>query len=215
MKTYLVRNIFESKMGMGVDIIPDDIAEDCATYYVGKGFISKWNISAGDTVDEELLSHIRYENDLRKAIYKAADILAGGDFSVSRLKKKLCEKGFDREIAEEASKYMEDRGYIREAEQAERAARFLLETKLRGRKRIAAELIQKGYGKVAVKSALSSISDEEFYEALCRHIKKKYRSPAEDRKEQEKRIAAMLRQGFDAGDIIKAMNEEDFCEGDF
>ena len=207
MKTYFIKDIFESRSGIGIELMPDDIAEENITFYLGAKTVRDMGLFKGDTIDEVAFSEIEAAHTLRRAVYKAADLLAAGDYSSARLAKKLTEKGFDRETAEAAAKYMEERGYIREAEQAERLARYLAETKLRGKKRIYAELMQKGYGKFAVRHAISTISDEEFYEYLCQHIKKKYKTPAADRKETEKRVAALMRQGFDAGDIIRALEE--------
>ena len=208
MKTYYIRNIFESRSGIGIDIIPDDISEETRTFYVSQGFLKKHKLQKGQDIDEVLFSEIEEHHTLRRAIYKAADILAVGVYSVLRLKMMLTEKGFSKETAEAAALYMEERGYIREYEAAERMARFLLETKNRGKQRIIAELSAKGYNKAAIKSAAESISEEEYYEALCRQIKMKYKTTATDRKEQEKRIAAMIRQGFKAGDVLRAMSAE-------
>lgn len=207
MKTYYIKDVFESRSGIGVELMSDDISEENITFYLSAKTVSSMGLSKGDTIDEVVFSEIEEAHKLRRAIYKAADILAIGDCSAARLSKKLVEKGFDRETAEAAANYMEERGYIREAEQAERLAHYLAQTKLRGKKRIYAELVQKGYGKFAVRHAISTVSNEEFYQYLCQHIKKKYKAPAADRKETQKRVAALMRQGFDTGDILKALSE--------
>ncbi len=214
MKTYYIKDIFESRRGTGIELMPDDIAEENITFYVGASTVRKLGLAKGIDIDETIFLEIKASHKLRCAVYKAADILASGDHSVAKLTRKLTEKGFNRETAEAAAQYMEERGYIREAEQAEQLAKYLAQTKLRGKKRVYAELTQKGYGKLAVKHAVSSISNEEYYEILCRHIKKKYPAPAADRKETEKRVAALMRQGFDAGDILKALKDT-FAEGTF
>ncbi len=215
MNTYCIKNVFESRRGIGLDVFPDDICSEIRTFYVSPSFIKQHCIVKGMSFDEVLYSQLEEEHLLRIAVFKAADILAGGDYSTARLQRKLTEKGISRETAEKAALYMEERGYIREAESAQRAARFMLESKMRGKKRIMADLLAKGYKKVAVQSAVNSISREEYYEALCRNLNSKYKAPAVDRREKEKRVAAMMRQGFDAGDILKAMNEGELCQGDF
>ncbi len=207
MKTYFIKDIFESRRGMGVELMSDDISEENVVFYVGAKIIRDLGLSKGSDIDEVAFSHLEDAHKLRIAVYKAADILAAGDYSVSRLQKKLTDKGIDRETALAAAKYMEERGYIREAEQAARLAEYLAKTKLRGKKRIYTELIQKGYGKFAVKHAVEAVSDEEYYEILKEHIKKKYKTPASDRKETEKRVAALVRQGFSAGDALRALRE--------
>ena len=209
MKTYFIKDIFESRRGIGIELMSDDISEENIIFYVSAATLKKMGLSKGMDIDEIVYSEIEDAHKLRVAVYKAADLLAAGDYSVARLQKKLTEKGIDKETAEKAAQYMEDRGYIREAEQAADLARYLAETKMRGKKRIYAELIQKGYGKFAVKHAIESISDEEFNDILTQHIKTKYKTSAADRKETEKRVAALMRQGFSAGDIVKALKEID------
>ncbi len=207
MKTYFIKDIFESRRGIGIELMSDDISEENSLFYVGPATIKKLCLSKGMDIDEITYFEIESAHKLRAAVYKAADLLAAGDYSVARLQKKLCNKGIDKETALAAAQYMEERGYIREAEQAANLARYLAETKLRGKKRIYAELSQKGYGKFAIKHAIESITDEEFYEFLTEHIKRKYKEPASDRKEMEKRVAALMRQGFDAGNILRALKE--------
>ncbi len=207
MKTYFVKDIFESRRGIGVELMSDDISEENSVFYISPATLKKLCLSKGMDIDEIIYSELEIAHNLRIAIYKAADMLAAGDYSVARLQKKLCDKGIDKETALAAAQYMEEKGYIREAEQAANLARYLAETKLRGKKRIYAELSQKGYGKFAVKHAIESISDEEFYDFLTEHIKRKYKAPATDRKETEKRIAALVRQGFSAGDALRALKE--------
>lgn len=207
MKTYFIKDIFESRRGMGIELMSDDISEENVVFYVGAKIIRDLGLSKGTDVVEVVFSQLEDAHKLRYAVYKAADILASGDYSVTRLQKKLCDKGIDKETALAAAKYMEERGYIREAEQAALLARYLAETKLRGKKRIYQELLQKGYGKFAIKHALEAISDEEFYRILTEHIKRKYKTPAADRRETEKRVAALVRQGFSAGDALRALRE--------
>ena len=209
MKTYFIKDIFESRRGIGIELMSDDISEENVVFYVGVATLKQMGLSKGTDIEEVTFSEIEHAHNLRMAIYKAADLLAAGDYSVARLQKKLCDKGIDKETAAEAAQYMEDRGYIREAEQAASLARYLAETKLRGKKRIYADLMGKGYGKFAIKHALESISDEEFYHVLKEHIKRKYKAPAADRRETEKRVAALMRQGFSAGDIVRALRETD------
>lgn len=208
MSVYYVIGLSEGKGRICIDVMTDDPDDPHRCLYVRPSFVREHGIKNGTKMDEELSALAEDEHKLGYAILRAADILACGDHSVSRLKQKLVEKGYEREYAERAALYMEEKGYIKEAEAAERAARYMLEYKNRGKRRIAADLIAKGYKKVAVNAAVNSITSEEYYGALQSNLRSKYKEPPADRREREKRVAAMMRQGFDAGDILKAMNED-------
>lgn len=206
---YYVLNIFEGRSGYGVTVRCDDISEEDKTYYVSAHYIKRKNLSKGAALSEEELEDLSHTHILRRAVLKAADILASGDYSKIRLTSKLTEKGFDRDIALEAAKYMEERGYIKEKEQAARLALYQAEVKLRGKKRIMAELSAKGYGKTAINHAIAEIPPEVYYESLLALIKQKYKTPAADRRENDRRVAALMRCGFETSDILRALRAYD------
>ncbi|MBQ8474824.1 MAG: RecX family transcriptional regulator [Clostridia bacterium] len=217
MSSYYILNIFEGRSGFGVVVRSDDIADEDKTYYVGAPYIKANGLVKGMYLDDETLERLSHTSELRRAVRKAADILSLADYSKIKLVSKLTEKGFDRSLAIEAALYMEDRGYIKEAEQAARLASFLAENKLRGKKRIAAELSAKGYNRAAVKNAVEQIPDEKFREILTELIRQKYKAPAADRRENDKRVAALMRCGFEASDIIRCLRENDmrYAESEF
>ena len=144
------------------------------------------------------------EDPLRKAIQKGLDILARGDLSARRLAEKLMEKGCEREMAIHATKYLMEKGYLREKETA---CRFAEQGKGKGwgPHRISEDLRAKGFAPKALQGALDSLADTDWVEACARVMAKRYREVPEDRAGRQKRIAAMMRLGYDAETVRRAM----------
>ena len=144
------------------------------------------------------------EDPLRKAVQKGLDILARGDLSARRLAEKLMEKGCEREMAIRATKYLMEKGYLREKETA---CRFAEQGKGKGwgPRRISEDLRAKGFAPKALQGALDSLADTDWVEACARVMVKRYREVPEDRAGRQKRIAAMMRLGYDAETVRRAM----------
>ncbi len=144
------------------------------------------------------------EDPLRKAIQKGLDILARGDLSARRLAEKLMEKGWEREIAIRATKYLMEKGYLRERETA---CRFAEQGKGKGwgPRRISEDLRAKGFAPKALQGALDSLADTDWVDACARVMAKRYGELPEDRAGRQKRTAAMMRLGYDAETIRRAM----------
>ena len=99
MKTYFIKDIFESRRGIGIELMSHDISEQNIIFYLSAAPLKKMGLSNGMDIDEIVYSEIEDAHKLRVAVYKAADLLAAGDYSVARLQKKLTEKGIDKETA--------------------------------------------------------------------------------------------------------------------
>ena len=76
-----------------------------------------------------------------------------------------------------------------------------------GKKRIAAELMGRGYERKAIFEAIDSVTAEEYSYALRRLISQKFKTPPADRREQDNRIAALSRMGFSISEIMTALKE--------
>jgi len=91
-------------------------------------------------------------------------------------------------------------------EQAAQCADYYIRHKYWGKKRIAMELISRGYGRKTVSEAIATISDALFEATIVKLVEKKYPEPAEDRAEHERRISAISRMGYSLSEIKKAMS---------
>ena len=101
---------------------------------------------------------------------------------------------------------MVEHGYIKEDEQARRITKFFCVRKHWGKKRIAAELMGRGYERRVIFAALDTVSEDEYFDSLMSLVEKKYAEPAEG-DERQKRIAALSRLGFSFADIDRALRQ--------
>lgn len=204
MKEYKITKVFESRVGIGAEFECDGKTE-ALTFR-----ISVWadeGLKKGALIDERKMDGLRYLAEVSAAAGRGEAMIAASDQSKKRLTLRLTSEGYSRDAAEDAALIIADMGLIDEDAQCERLCREYVRYKNWGKKRIAAELSAKGYEKSSVLYGLGFITKEDTDEALERLIRQKYRSPAEDKRERDKRIAALVRLGHGTSDIIRTLKE--------
>ena len=163
----------------------------------------------------EQFDTLDYDAKLWEAVKKAYDLLAYGDNSKKRLSEKLRQRGFDREIAEEAVEYAERLGVVDEKRQLEHVVGQLV-SKCYGRSRIKQELIRKGISREIIDEYLDDLLEEVDFDALLEKLLRKkvdfemIGSGPEGRKYREKVISAMFRYGYSPDEVRRKLRE--ICE---
>ena len=114
-----------------------------------------------DKLDVALLELL--EEDARLAYARAVNILSSGDNTKRALLRKLCERGFLRESAEEAVARLEKDGYIREEELLLRQLGVYAK-RLWGPKRFIPNLLEKGFCRADIERALVRAKSEGIYD---------------------------------------------------
>ena len=142
---YQIADVYETRAGISVVLSCDDEDEADKTLLFKPSLWLEEGLQAGDVLDEESMEHLSATAQFCQAIARAEGLLASTDYSRTRLIYRLMRYGFDRSVCERAADYMIEKGYIREMEQAPRIARFYCKNKHWGKKRIAAELMGRGY----------------------------------------------------------------------
>ena len=181
-------------------------SEERETLLLSGEFWTPLGLSRGDTIEEDTLSELRRAELLSRAVSRCVKILAGSDHSRSQLLRKLKMFGFEEEIASLAADYAEEHGYIDEERQALSAAESFVRHKYWGRKRIAAELLMRGYKKTAILYAADHISDEAYMTALHVLLDRKYKI-AMEKEDRDRLFASLYRQGFSLSEINAAVKE--------
>lgn len=151
--------------------------------------------AAGTPLDGDALAALDEAAGTYAARTRALRMLAYGDNSEKGLLRKLRARGTDPDAAAAAVREMRERGYIREDEQAYRLVLREANTKLRGPRRILAELVQKGYSPETARKAIARAEAEgevDFDEIAARLIEQKL-GPDPDREEE---AALLWKQGF-------------------
>ncbi len=204
---YQITDVYETRAGISVVLSCDGEDEGEKTLLFKPSLWFEAGLQAGDALDEEKMDQLSATAQYCQAIARAEGLLASSDYSRMRLIHRLMRYGFGRPICERTADYMVEKGYIREEEQTLRIARFYCKNKHWGRKRIAAELMGRGYCHDAVMHALDSLSDADYLTSLVQLVEKKYSAPCVDERERQKRIAALTRLGFTYGEIQRALEE--------
>ncbi len=159
----------------------------------------------GDVIDDAEAEAIVDAARVCDGVEVGMRLLGYRDNSLRGLSKKLRERGFDREVADEAASELEAMGAIDEERQIERRGREFAERKLRGQRRVAADLCALGYERGRVEEWLSGCGID--FGAICaRAIEKKGGVPERGDADGKRRLLSYLyRQGFSSEDIRRAV----------
>lgn len=205
--TYIIAQVYETRAGISVEIICNDDNTQNGTILFKPSFWIEENLSVGDSIDDERLNSLHDTAELCCAVARAESLLASSDYSRRRLINRLLHYNHEQSVCEAAADYMIEHGYINEVEQTKRITKFYCQRKHWGKKRIAAELMGRGYDRAVIFKALDTVSSEDYHNSLMKLISEKYPEPAEDRHENDLRIAAISRMGYSVDEIIRALNE--------
>ena len=139
------------------------------------GYEALGSPAAGDRFDAARLDALSEQAAHYDALLRAERILAAGDNTRRGLLLKLLRRGVPRASAELAVRYLYAHGYIREAEQAYRAAVQCVRYKHWGRVRITEHLLAKGYARADIERAIDdACADGEIdFDAALRTLAEK------------------------------------------
>lgn len=197
---YKITGIDNTSAGVSVSVTKKDDGTQLSMLISDDSY-DKLKYRAGDELTEEQYAEFSRAAELNRALSRTVKILSYSDHSKAQLVKKLASYGFSKEIsvlaADEASKL----GYINEAEQATRAAVYYAKNKYWGKKRIAAELLFRGYERSATLAALSAVTENEYRTSLMHIIRRKYTPIPESYDEKMKMISSLCRLGYSASEV--------------
>lgn len=159
----------------------------------------------GDTLTGAEVDEVENMAQTIRAFETAKSMLSYSGQSRGGLVRKLCLKGYRKDIAEAAADMAEEKGFLNEGREASHKANYCLVHKKWGRRRIASELLAKGYSKSAVSAAVDALDEDAFYENLLSLVEEKP-IPA-DKNGRQKYIAALCRLGYTTGEVISAVRD--------
>ena len=137
-------------------------------------------VAVGEELDAEAYAILKAASDRRASLLCALNTLSYGDKSRRELYRKLLQKGFDREMAEDATREAVRLGYIDEERQLRHILPRLANEKLHGARRILPELVNKGYQSGQIRAVLSALIDEgeiDFQKNFERLLQKTHTDP--------------------------------------
>lgn len=162
-------------------------------------------LKVGKEINEDDLSKLIFDSEVKMAFEKASTYLASREHSKKELIDKLLKKGYEKEVAYAACAKLEEYHYVDDrlftkhfVEQNSKYSRTMIDNKLK----------QKGIIKDIIDEALSEIEDDSELE-LCEKYAKKYIDCKDMSKDgaKEKLIASLARKGFKYGTIKRAVKK--------
>ena len=171
--------------------------------------LNKYDTKEGSDLSDGSLNEIIMTQILpSRCIKRAMNLLQKKNFAEGELRRKLIEGGYPEEIADKAIEYVRSYGYIDDVRYASDYIRYHSSSG-RGMNRIRMELRAKGISDDDIEKARSEVEDlgllGDTTEAICKLLEKKHYSPDMERQDRDKIAAFVMRRGFSAEDIFKAM----------
>ena len=166
----------------------------------------KYSLKVNDNI-EGLYDEISYEASLEKGIF----LLSLRDRTKKELKQKLNEKYRNSKMVEKSVLKLVELGYINDKEYA---VSYIMSRKY-GQQRITYNLMQKGIGRETIEEAYFSIEEE--YERNIEDEKLEKAIEKNIKKEENKLIQYLVRQGFSLNKILskyKEFKENNDMEGE-
>lgn len=204
MDTYIITSVIKCSAGVAIkaEAVADD-GQSVREFLISDECLRSFPFNEGDEITSEDADMLEEEAQFCRAYASALRIFSRSAQSRFALIRKLCRQGFSKEIAERAADHAEAMGVLDEKKEASSRAEYYIRHKYWGKKRIAAELMSKGYTKSAVFSAIGNIDDEVFSNNLARLIEKK--PVPEEKSARDKYIAALCRMGYSLPEILRAV----------
>ena len=163
-----------------------------------------YHISEGAELSEEQYKKILEETILRRAKMRCLNLLKTMDRTEIQLRQKLKQGEYPEEIIERAIEYVKGYGYVDDARYARQYVHCFCEKK--SRYQIIQELMRRGIERGTIEQALEEISDIDEMEQIQKWMEKRRFDPKNaDRKEQQRFYGFLMRRGFSAESIRKAL----------
>ena len=205
--THIVAQIVQGAAGVTVTVVSAQDSGVTGTYLIKRSNLKALGLTEGAEITEETVSLLADEADLCRAEARTVRILSYSDHSELALMRKLASYGFPEHIAKRAAENAVESGLIREDEQAARCVDYFIRHKYWGKKRIAMELVSRGYRREAINAAIEETDPETFVGTAAKLIEKKYPTFPATGEEKAKMISALSRMGYTISEVSAAMRK--------
>ena len=144
------------------------------------------------------------KTDLDKAKIRSLRMLSRRTHSIYEIEKKLIEKGTSEEDARQTTLWLEELGYVNDADYAEAIARRY-QSRGYGIARIKNELFRRGIDRELWDDALSSLEKTQNEDAAVGFLEKKLKG-SNDKDDLRRALDALVRRGFSFDEAKSAVN---------
>lgn len=162
----------------------------------------------GTVLSAETIQQLLDEDEVKKAILAALNLIAFRPRASGELTRKLREKGYRAEAAEAAVNRMQELGYLNDTDFAGRWIENRQEHRPRSRRMLQQELREKGIDTETISEVIENAEIDELGDALALAQKKAAGMAALDAETRQRRISGFLsRRGY-GFDVIRTVLEE-------
>ncbi len=212
----VITKIEEQKNKKRVNIFVDD------AFFCGllKETAVVFGLKVGKQVNEKQLEEAIFNSEVKRAFEKASDYIGDRMHTKKELCDKLAKKGFEKNVANEAVKKLEEYHYV---DDELFAKHFVNDNKKYSKKMLESKLRQKGVSLEIISTVLDFRSDEDEIEACKKHAQTYAKGKDIRTKEgKQKLFGSLARRGYGFDVIKKACKSlldsddesEDFYDND-
>lgn len=155
-------------------------------------------------IDEEMLPELEYYAEVARAYSSACSSFAFAPSSYAALKNKLLQKGFRRDVSDDAIDCLRRHGFVKEDEIALRRAQIFVGKKW-GRSKILMKLREEGFGDESLTMTLAYLAETDFSSSCAELICKRFGDVPEDKHDRDLMYASLSRMGYSTSDIRGAI----------
>jgi regulatory protein len=189
-------------------------------FSVHEDILVKNRLNKGESLNQQAIEAIILDEERNMAYVKALHMVGRRPHSLSEVKRKLEEKGFEAPIVEWASEKLIENKYINDEEFAKMWTDNRVISQRKGRNLIRQELQQKGIHQDVVKSTMESINPEDEYVGALKIARTKWKQTSGKLMDRNRKTAAFLmRRGYTGAIVTKVLglisNEADEEELEF
>lgn len=178
-----------------------------------KGELRLYKVCEGEEMSEDVYHKIMAEVLPKRAKLRAMNLLQSREYTRAKLREKLKDGYYPAQIIEEALDYVESYHYIDDLRYAKEYIRQAENS--RSKKRIEQDLMKKGVSGELIEKAFleweeedGKIDEQKLIQDLLR--KRGYSAENADFKRKQKEFAFLLRKGFGAEEVRKALDISSF-----
>lgn len=186
-------------------------------FSVDEDVLISFQLKKGLEIDEDKMSGILYEDDVRKSLNAAIQFLSHRMRSIKEVRDYLKGKEMAVEVIDRVIDKLLQLKYLNDLEFAKAYVRTQAATTTKGPGLIRGELIEKGLSQAEIEAGLAEFSEEEQQASAVVLAKKKAKQYSKlSRKESSTKIKqALLQKGFPNELINKAMEEIEPADNDW
>ncbi len=162
-------------------------------------------LKTGFEISDQLLDELKGESEYGKAYARALELILSRPRSEKEMKEYAWRKKWDEELGDRVLGRLRDKGYLDDEKFAQFWLRARTGGKPRSKRKISAELVQKGVKREIVDKVLHDYDDDSEMLALRKLVDKKRSKYADE----QKFMAYLAGQGFSYDMIKEAIKKED------